>query len=79
MELGKWRLALDHHVGLEGINGGVNGVGGFNPGVDGDGDLVGLRVGDADGVDVQDGVINLVLNHLWNGDEEAELEVRIFS
>lgn len=49
----------------------MNGVGCLDPGVDGDGDLVSLWVGDADGVDSEDGTINLVLDHLWNGDEEA--------
>lgn len=77
LELGKWSLSLDHHVGLEGVDGGMDGVGGLNRGVDGDGDLVGPWVGDADGVDFEDGIVNLVLDHLWNGDEEAGFGFRI--
>ena len=77
LEFGKWSLSLDHHVGLEGVDGGMDGVGGLNRGVDGDGDLVGPWVGDADGVDFEDGIVNLVLDHLWNGDEEAGFGFRI--
>lgn len=79
LELGKWSLSLDHHVGLEGVDGRVDGVGGLNPGVDGDGDLVRPWVGDADGVDMEDGIVNLVLDHLWNSNEEAGFGIRICS
>lgn len=74
LELSKWsvwKLIFEVHIGLKGINGGMDRVAGLDPGVDADSHILSPWVSDHDAVDVQNRIVNLVLNHLWNGDEEA--------
>lgn len=72
-----WELVLEVHLRGEAIDGGMDGVAAGNSGVDGDGNSVGARVGHADPLDGQYGIVDLLLDHFRDGDEEALIIVSL--
>jgi hypothetical protein len=63
-------VVLEVHNGLEAIDIGVSGAVGLDRAVDGHGQVLRLRVGDNEAVEDELGVIDLLLGHLGDGDQE---------
>lgn len=73
----EWSLAreiLEVHDAVKGIDVGLDGAIGGDGGVDLQGDAVRLGVDDVDALDIQLGVVDLLLSDLGNSNEDAGIE-----
>lgn len=65
-----WELVLEVHGNLETVDSGRDRVISLNPGIDTNGHNVLLGVEDPNGVDVKLGMVDLVLDDLWDGNKD---------